>query len=402
MKKIWIFNHYATKPDEPTTREYDIGRELIRKGHQVTIFASSFSHYKFKEKYLFSREKWKKEDYNGVIFVWIKTFPYKKNNWHRFVNMFSYAWRVFWIGKRMKERPDVIIGTCVHPFAVLSAFLLSRVKKSHFFFEVTDLWPQTLVDMGFLSPKNPLVFILRFLEKFLYIRAEKIITLLPYAGDYIASFGIPKEKIVWISNGADLSRFEKMKPYDGGRKEKFTFMYLGIHSPYAGLNIVLEAAEILQKEGKKNLKFVFIGGGSEKSNLIKFAQDKNLNNVEFRDMIPKDQVFKAMEEADAFISIIKSMPVLIKYGISSNKLIDYLAAGRPIIFSVSSKNNPVEEAGAGLTIPPDDPSAFAEAVKKIISLTPEERIKMGENGKVYAQKNYDIKKLAEKFEKLLI
>lgn len=401
MKKIWIFNHYATKPDEPTTREYDIGRELIRKGHQVTIFASSFSHYKFKEKYLLSGEKWKKENYNGVIFIWIKTFPYKKNNWRRFVNMFSYTWRVFWIGKRMKERPDVIMGTCVHPFAVLSAFLLSRIKKTHFFFEVTDLWPQTLVDMGFLSSRNPLVFTLRLLEKFLYKKAEKIITLLPYANEYIAGLGISKDKIIWIPNGADLSRYETMKSYRGDKKENFIFMYLGIHSPYASLNVVLEAAEILQKEEKSNLKFVFVGEGSEKPNLIKFAQDKNLDNVEFRDMVPKDQVFKIMEEADVFISIIKDMPVLTKYGISSNKLVDYLAAGRPIIFSVSSKNNPVEEAGAGITIPPDNPKVFAETVKKIISLTPGERIRMGEDGKIYAQKNYDIKQLAEKFEKLL-
>jgi len=401
MKKIWIFNHYATKPDEPATREYDISKELVKNGHQVTIFASSFSHYKFEEKYLKKGENWRAENYNGVNFIWIRTFPYKRNNWRRFLNMFSYAWRAFWIGKKMKEKPDIIMGTCVHPFAVLSAYLVAKNKKSRFFFEVTDLWPQTLVDMGFLSPQNPLVYILRFLEKFLYKKAEKIITLLPYAGEYIVGLGISKDKIVWISNGTDLSRYEKMKSYDGSKKENFTFMYLGIHSFYVGLNTVLEAAEILQKEGKRNLKFVFVGDGSEKPNLIKIAKDRKLNNVEFRDMIPKDQIFKAMEEADVFISIIKGMPVLIKYGISSNKLIDYLAAGRPIIFSVSSKNNPVEEAKAGITVFPDDPEAFIEAVKKIISLTPEERIKMGENGRVYAKKNYDIKTLAEKFEQLL-
>ena len=75
---IWIFNHYATKPDEPATREYDIGKELVKRGHQITIFASSFSHYKFKEKYLAKGEKWKTENYEGVNFIWIRTFPYQK------------------------------------------------------------------------------------------------------------------------------------------------------------------------------------------------------------------------------------------------------------------------------------------------------------------------------------
>jgi glycosyltransferase involved in cell wall biosynthesis len=398
-KNIWIFNHYATKPDEPATREYDIGRELIKKGHKVTIFASSFSHYKLREKYLGIGEKWKTENYEGIDFVWIKTFPYKKNDWRRAINMLSYAWEVFFIGKKIKEKPDVIIGTCVHPFAVLSAYLVARLKKCTFIFEVTDVWPQTIIDTGFMSANNPLIFGMKILEKFLYKKAEKIITLLPYAGDYIAKLGVSKDKIIWIPNGVDFSRLKNLKPYKGDGP-KFIFMYSGIHAKYASLDVILKAAKVLQEENENRPKFVLVGDGPEKSGLVKMAKDMNLHNVEFLDMVPKNRVYSILEKADVFISTIKDIPVL-KFGISSNKLNDYLALGRPIIFAVAAKNNPVKEAGAGFTIPPENPEALVDAVKRIISLKPEEKIQMAKNGKEYAKKYLDIKVLAEKLEKLL-
>ncbi|MCX6760261.1 MAG: glycosyltransferase WbuB, partial [Candidatus Nealsonbacteria bacterium] len=98
MKNIWMFNHYATKPDGPKPRSYDLGRQLIKKGDKVTIFASSFSHYKLKEEYIFGKEKSKKENCGGVNFIWLKTFPYKRNNWRRVLNMISFSSMAFTAG----------------------------------------------------------------------------------------------------------------------------------------------------------------------------------------------------------------------------------------------------------------------------------------------------------------
>lgn len=400
MMKIWILNHYATTPDEPATRSFDIGKELERKGHKVTIFASSFSHYKFIEKRLQHGEKWKAEDYDGVRFIWIKTAPYKKNDWHRVINILGYAWRAFWVGKKLRGKPEVIIGTCVHPLSVLSAYILSILKRGRFFFEVTDLWPQTLVDMGALSERSPITLGLRILEKFLYKKAEKIITLLPHADDYITILGISKDKIVWIPNGVDLSRYEGLEQYDGGISKPFIIMYLGIHAKYSGLEVVLEAAKILQSEGNSDIRFVFVGDGAEKPNLILCAKNMNLHNVEFRDLVPKKDIFKVMREADAFISIIKNLPVL-RFGISSNKLNDYLASGRPILFAVDASNNPVDEANAGITVPPENPKALAQAITELVGMRPEERVQMGKNGLEYVKKYHDIKVLADKLETLL-
>jgi glycosyltransferase involved in cell wall biosynthesis len=394
MKNIWIFNHYATKPDEPKTRAYDIGKELAKKGHKMTIFASSFSHYQLKEKYLFGKEKYRIENLNGIRFVWIKTFPYKKNDWRRVLSMLSFSWRVFMISQKMEDKPDIIIGTCVHPFAVLSAYLVSKIKKSRFFFEVTDLWPQSMIDVGNFSSINPGILALRVLEKFLFNKAEKIIIIPPGTKEYIISRGILEEKIVWIPNAVDLSFYKNVKPYNGGAS---VFMYSGIFAKYSGLDVIIKSAKILEDKNI-NARFVLVGGGAEKENLEKLAESMDIGNLEFYGMVPKNEIAKVYEKADVFISIIKN--VVSSSGVSSKKLNEYMACGRPIIFAVNSINNPVEEAKAGVTIPAENPEALAKAVEKMTNLSREERLKMAENAKEYARNNLDIKIMAEKLEKL--
>ena len=398
---IWILNHYAGTPETtPATRPYDLSKELVNRGHSVTIFASSFSHYELVEKVLQPGEGWRVEDCEAIRFVWLRTFSYKGNDWRRAVNMLSYAWRAFRVGRGLKEKPDVIIGTCVHPLAVLSAYVLSVFKKSRFFFEVTDLWPQTLIDMGVLSDRSPVTWTMRGLEKFLFGKAKKIITLLPHIDNYIASLGIAKEKVTWIPNGVDLSRFEDIKPYEGGISEAFTIMYLGGHARYHGLEVILEAAKILQDEGKNNVRFVFVGDGAEKQNLIKLSKDLRLHNVEFRNAVPKNEAVRVMGEADCLIHSFRALS-LMRYGVSPVKIPDYLSSGRPILYAVKGSNNPVEEAEAGITVPPENPEALAQAVTELVAMRPETRIQMGKNGLEYVKKHHDIRVIADKLERTL-
>lgn len=397
---IWILNQYASTPDQQMTSSYDLANELARRGNKVTMFASGFSHYKSRELRLHDKEKWKIEHYEYIRFIWLKTTPYKGNDWRRVINMLSYAWRSFQVGKNLKEKPDVIIGTCPHPFAVLSAYLLSILRRSRFFFEIRDLWPQTLVDMGTISEKNPVTWMLRLLERFLYQKAEKIITVLPYAYEYVTKTGVSKNKIVWIPNGIILSRYKDLMQYSGGISKPFTLMYLGGHAKYNCLGVVLETAHILQNNGCDSLKFVLVGDGPEKLGLIQQSKDMGLHNVEFRKAVPRSEISKVMNEADAFIFVIKDMHLL-KYGVSPNKLCDYLISGRPIIFAAKSRNNPVNEANAGITVPPENPESLAQAIMELIATEPHERIRMGKNGLEYVKKYYDIRVLADRLEALL-
>ncbi|MCL0034154.1 glycosyltransferase family 4 protein [Thermodesulfovibrionales bacterium] len=400
---IWIFNHYAITPDLPGgTRHFDLSRELVKRGHQVTIFASGFHHHQHREAKLQPKERWRVDNVDGVTFVWLKTFPYQGNDWRRVLNMVSYTLRVWRLGRRLPklapelEKPNVVIGSSVHLLAVLAAYRVARHYKAKFIMEVRDLWPQTLIDMGEMSERHPLTKLLQMLEKFLYRRAERIITLLPGAGEYIGSRGINKEKIVWIPNGVDLSRFAGVDTLQKAKAEgKFKVIYLGAHGRANALDVLLKATKIVQDQGIGDIHFVLVGDGPEKPRLIELAKELGLKNVEFRNPVTKSKVPETLGEADATALILNDLS-LYKYGISLNKLFDYLAARKLIILAGNPVNNPVEEAHCGLTVPSRDPKALAEAVIKLYKMPKEERKAIGHRGREYVERHHAIPVLAEK------
>jgi|HubBroStandDraft_5_1064220.scaffolds.fasta_scaffold10141_4 glycosyltransferase involved in cell wall biosynthesis len=398
---IWWVSHYASTPDQQYTVQYDLARRLVRKGHRVTFFSAGFSHYKFKEMRLREGESWREEEHDGVRFVWIKTPPYKKNDWKRALNMCVFAWRAYWTARKLRESPDVIIGTTVHPLASLSAYGISVAKQRPFIFEVKDLWPLTIIQFGRLAANNPIARALSRLERFLACRAARIMTVLPGAAEYFSQFGIPKERIVWIPNGLDLSRYASLRPYSGQISGPCTLVYAGGHVQAFSLETVLRAAQIEQQNGNR-ARFVFVGGGQEKPKLMQLAQDLKLRNVEFRDAVPKSELYKVMEDADAFILSMQDLPELYRYGISFNKLCDYVAAGRPVLFAGNPSNNVVEEFQCGIVVPPQDPPAFAAAIRKFEEMTAEQRAEMGRNGIRCARERFDIATLAERLESMLI
>jgi len=405
---IWIFNHYALPPNRPGgTRHYDLGKELVQRGHNVVIFASDYNYLLCENDNLKDRNKWKVEDVEKVKFVWVKTFPYKKNNWRRFFNMMSYMIRCARIGKRITrikyeiERPNIIIGSSVHLFAPLVAFYLSRHYHVPFIIEIRDLWPQTLIDMGVISSNNFFVRFVKTFEKFLYKKAKIILVLLPQAYKYIKSYGINIDKIKWIPNGVNLSNYSNYFSKLSKDNKIFKIMYTGAHGKANALDVIIQAAKILQDRKINTIRIILIGNGPEKPYLIRLKNRLKLNNVEFYAPVPKEKMAKVLSEADAFIFNLESIAVF-KYGISSNKLFDYMAAARPIIFSVKTCNNPVKEANCGLTVPPRDPEALADAIIKIYNMPEEDRKKMGLRGRQYVEKYHNWKILATEFEKICI
>jgi len=399
-KNIWIFNHYAITPALPGgTRHFDFAKELVKRGYKVSIFASSFLHGQFKVIREHSVNNFMVEEYDGIRFVWIKTFPYYRNDLRRIINMLSYSVRAYKVAKKINvEKPDIIIGSSVHLFAVFAAYLISKKYKVPFIMEVRDLWPQTLIDMG--VPKwHPFVIILGFLEKFLYKKANKIIVLLPKANMYMENLGVSPDKIIWIPNGVDLRRFDKSNNQIENDKSSFIITYMGAIGMANNLDVIIEVAEIL-KESYKELKFLLVGEGPEKDRLAKIVKNKNLHNVEFKENIPKDKVSEILCNSDALFFHLKDTPVF-NYGISSNKLFDYLASGKPIIFASNSINNPVEEAKAGITVPPNNPQAIAQAIIKLYKMSDEDRKEIGINGRKYVEKNHSIAILVDKLEKVI-
>ena len=397
-KTLWILNHYAISPDMPGgTRHFDLARELVKKGHDVTIFASGFDHSTRKYVKIKPEEKIKIETYDGVRFVWINTFPYTGNNWRRVVNMLSYGWRVLWCDRGI-PKPDVIIGSSMHPFAALAGWWLARRHKARFIFEVRDLWPQVLVDMGAMSETNLVVKLLRKLERFLYVRSDRVIILGTQMKEYVARYGINQEKIVWIPNGVVILRFDN-NTCDNRNKDDFRAIYLGAHSKTNALNTLLEAAKYVQDRGYANISFHLVGDGPEKGNLIRHAEEMKLNNIKFHQPVPKEKVADILGEAD--VLVLTKDSTFGKYSGSILKLFDYMAASKPIVCSAEMDYDPVAISNCGFSVPPEDPKALAEAIIKLYMMTPEERQAIGRRGREYVEKYHSISVLANKLEQVL-
>jgi len=397
---IWIFNQYADSPDRQTTAHFDLGVQLVARGHHVTVFSAGFNHYKRQEEHASHTLRYVVQEYDGVRFVWLRTFPYQGNGWRRSVNMLTYAWQALLASGKLGESPDAVIGTCPQPFGALAACWVASREQAPFFFEVRDIWPQTLVESGGLSKRNPAYWVLSAIEKLLYRKSQMILSVLPHINIHTEQLGIPKEKVVWIPNGVDLSRFGEMKPLQSNAMKSFTAMYLGGLARYNGVQVILEAARRLKAMGENDIRFVIFGDGPERERLVEKSRAWGLDQVELKLPVPKADIWKVMQEADVFVFHVNDLPVL-RYGISSNKLCDYLASGRPVLFAAHASNNPVAEAGAGISIPPEDPQQMAEALVKLRDLPFEERAQMGRNGAEYASKQLNTRLLALRLESAL-
>jgi len=314
--------------------------------------------------------------------------------------MIQYTFRVLRLTMVVRvPHPDVVIGSSVHPLAAWAGMRLAHRYRVPFIFEVRDLWPQTLIDMQRIGPRSVPAVVLRAMEKKLYREATRIISLLPFAYRYITRFGIDRKKISWISNGVDLSDYPSpLVPVD---KSTVTFMYYGAHGGANGLDNLLHAL-VLVNNANLPVKVLLrlIGDGPQKPNLRALAAKLHLNNVRFEDPVSKKAIPVLSSEADVFVFNLIDTGVF-KFGISSNKLFDFLAAGRPVIFASNSKNNQIEDAGCGITVQPEDPKALADAMVQMAQMTRSERHQMGMKGRKHVETHFDYRILAREVSEVL-
>jgi glycosyltransferase involved in cell wall biosynthesis len=294
-----------------------------------------------------------------------------------------------WIGNR--NPPNVIIGSSPSLHAALSASELAKKFGVPFILEVRDIWPLSLVEVAGVSKNHPVVKQLYKLEKKVVSRASRIISLLPNAHNYFSKYGVPKEKIDWIPNGVDLELFSTSNT---NMNAKIVVMYLGSMGTPNGMLTILRAAKILQDRGT-NIQFRLIGDGAKKKELEHFAKDNNITSVMFEHSIPHKYVCKTIREANILVANVPNR-VLYKYGISLNKLYEYLASEKPIALACSVVDNPVTLAGVDTVVPADDAPALAEKIAQLSLMSKESRNTIGKMGREYVKLNNTFEALAEK------
>jgi len=397
---IWWINHFANPPTQAGgTRHYSLAKALHKHAHQVTIFASSVDYVRRKKRGLKMGENSAVEEFDGVTFLWLKSSQYSRNPFARIWNMLTFSWRVWRADWHTQPEPDVIVGSSPQPFAALAAMYLARRFQVPFVLEVRDLWPRSLIDLGGYSTGHPFIWLLGKIERKLCRNARAVITLLPNSHAYLVDKGASERSIYWVPNGVDAEFMKNPVPPDG--EGAFTLMYAGAHGVANGLDTLIDAAALLDNaEDRSRCRFILVGDGTEKPRLQNRVLEEGIGNVEFHEPVPKQEVRDKLEEADAFVLPLKPGGVF-AHGISPNKLFEYMAMARPVIFATGSSSDPVSESGAGISVEAGEPVALARAIRSLMKTAPRQRWEMGQRGRWYVLQHHEFSQLAERVEEAL-
>ena len=402
---ILLINHYAGSDQHGMEyRPYYLAREWVRLGHSVTIVAASYSHLRLHNPNIDRGVA--EEQIDGIRYVWLRTGSYQGNGVRR-------AWSMAAFVRRLRKYktlvlgdlpPDAVIASSPHPFIIYPACRIARECHCPLIFEVRDLWPLSLIELGGMSRWHPFIQCLQWAENYAYRQADRIVSVLPKVDQYLRERGMDAGKFTCIPNGIDVE--ESLAPPAPLPEEhatalarlksagRFLVGYVGQHSLSNALDSFVESASLLESS---NATLVLVGQGPEKARLEQRAKESGAKNIVFLPPVAKKAVPAILSQMDVLFLGWKRQP-LYRYGISPNKLMDYMMAAKPVIHAVEAGNDPVAEGGAGISCPPENSAAIADSVSELMTRrTVEERIAMGQRGKDYVVRNFSYTTLARLF-----
>jgi len=394
MNILLIHQAYAGQEQVGGTRHSELGRYLIGNGHNFSVIGSEVSYLTGKA----SRSE--EADDSGIRFIGAKTYSgLHKSYFHRALSFISFMISSFWLGLKMNEI-DLYWGTSPPLFQILPTWLLAKLFRKPFVFEVRDLWPAFPVDMGVLNNRL-FIKLAESFELFFYRQADHLVINSPGFLDHLLNLGIREDKISIIPNGVDLKYFpENIDGSDFRRQHqlgnKLVVLYAGAHGLANDLEIILKAADKLRD--RSDIEFVLVGDGKLKPGLQAEAEQMALTNICFIPPQPKSKIPNVLAAADLCLAILKDIPMF--KTTYPNKVFDYMAAGRPTLLMIDGViREVVENAGGGIFIPPGDPNALEDAVK-LMANQPKRRVEMGLAARDYVGKHFSRSDQAEMVEKL--
>ncbi len=401
---IWLINHYAVPPKYyPLARQTYFAKYLQQMGHTVTIFAASAVHNS-DINLITDKSLYKDEIVDGVHYVYIRCKSCKGNGLKRILNMCEFARKLPKVCKRY-ARPDAIVATSMPPMSCAKGIKLAKKYGCIGIAEIADLWPESLIAYGIAGKHNPLVIALRWLEKWIYKKADGVVFTMEGAYDYIKEQGwekaVPKEKTYYINNGVDIALFDqnreqyKIEDDDLYDSNTFKVVYAGSVRIANGPQLMIDTAEYM-KDLAPDVKFLIFGAGEDLEGLRAQCVEKGLTNIVFKGAVAKTMIPSILAASD--MNLLNYDPRTIqvyRFGSSQNKLFEYLASGKPILSTVKIAYSIVKANDCGIEAEDATPQAIAEAILQIKSMTPEQRKAIEENCRKTAEE-YDFKVLTEK------
>jgi glycosyltransferase involved in cell wall biosynthesis len=406
MHVLYLHQYFATRKGMTGTRSYEFARHLVGKGHRVTMMTSGLANREFPVSEGKQYTEFETEGIRVVAIAAAYNDPQVgsgMNGWQRMLNFYQFTWLACRVGKKLPA-PDVVFATHTPLTIGLAGLTLGRYFKVPFIFEVRDIWPEALVNVGAL--KIPLaIWWLERMAKKIYAGAKHIVALSPGMKEGIVRTGVPADKVTVIPNASDLDLFGP--DIDGsaqreqlGLKDRFAAIYFGAMGLANGLEYVIEAARILAKRRSNHIVLVLLGSGGKRAELEKLATEYELQNVIFSNPAPdKERLARIVAGCDVCLTIYRATK---EHTWSPNKMFDALAAGKPVLINVPGwLGETIEKNNCGRCLDADSPQMLADALEELAA-NPKLCRQMGKNARELAQHQFDRVKMADIFENVLI
>jgi glycosyltransferase involved in cell wall biosynthesis len=370
MRIILLSQHFPPEVGAPQIRLYEVSKELMKRGHQVEVVTAFPNHPHGVIPDEYKGKFYQYEEYEGIPVhrSWIYPSP-KGSFWRRLLSYFSFTFSAFYSMIKAKKT-DVIICTSPPLFVGITGFLSSKFKRAKFVFNVADIWPESAVELGILKNKN-FIKMAEKLEMFLYDRSWKIATATEGIADYMLKKGKEKDRVFLLPNGVNTETF---KPREKnmewvqklGFEGKKVFTFAGRMGYAQGLQSVIKAAKIVEGTNP-DIKFLFIGDGPEKEELVKLKESLQLNNVVFHDSVPVTEMPNIFSISD--FSIVSLRNIALFQGARPSKIFPALASGVPVLYcGVGESAKLIEDNSSGIIATPEDEKDIAEKILHCASM----------------------------------
>ena len=403
--KILLINHYAGSIYHGMEfRPYYMSKEWVKAGHEVVIVSASFSHLRQKNPDVHNDNQ--EEIIGGIRYIWLKTPGYKGNGVGRVRNMLCFIHKLYKYLPVITANftPDAVIASSTYPLDSYPARWIAKKHNAKFVFELHDLWPMSPQVLGHMSKWHPFIMIMQMAEDYWCKNADVVISLLPDAYKHLVTRGMKMDKYHVVPNGVDVNEWSDSNaplPNEHAaclrelkEQNKFLVGYLGGHGISNGLDTIIDlAAKVIDNP---QIHFVLIGKGTEKGRLEKRTEGLHLKNVSFLPPVPKKAVPKILKKMDVLICVSPDTP-LCQYGMSLNKIFDYMMSSKPILWASSSSNDIVAASYCGFTVSSGDVDGLKSQLLNIYVMNADELSELGRNGKTYILEHYTYSKLAQKF-----
>lgn len=394
---VWYISKYFGLPEHRVgSRPFLLLRETAKMGCRPIVFTASLNHL-FTSREL--SEAVQLEEIDSVQICWIKLRKYVgARSLGRIISWFEFEWKLWWLPKHDFPPPSVIVVSSLSLFTIFNGLVLRRRYGCRLVFEVRDIWPLTIVEEGGFSPRNPFVMALQWVERLGYRKSDAIIGTMPNLASHVREVAGATGPVHCIPMGIDKRQLEEPAPlpedYAAAHipSGKFIVCHAGTIGKTNALEVLFEAARSLQS--RTDIHFLLIGDGDLKEKFQ--SETADLRNVSFAPAVPKQLVQSVLRRCD--VTYFSTYPSKVwGFGMSLNKLNDYMLAGRPIIGSYSGFPSMLNESGGGSFVAAGDPVALRNEILRLASLEPVERQRMGQAARAWMIANRQYRNLARQF-----